>query len=113
MRPSLRIPSNLDGEIPRYIEPPGRARRCLLQQARDVRAVDQGRQGRDQVDAAVVPDVWRKRGAAPQGTVTVSAIIQSDELGRLEIGVRVLNQGNEKLTESVARGQDLVQQRET
>src|ERR1039457_7548212 len=31
----------------------GRAGRRLLQQARDVRAVDQGRQGRDQVDAAV------------------------------------------------------------
>ena len=27
----------------------------------------------------------------------MSAIIQSDELGRLEIGVQVLNQGNEKL----------------
>jgi dUTPase len=36
-------------------------------------------------------------GSTPQGTVTVSAIIQSDELGRLEIGVQVLNQGNEKL----------------
>jgi hypothetical protein len=33
-------------------------------------------------------------GSTPQGTVTVSAIIQSDELGRLEIGVQVLNQGN-------------------
>src|SRR5262249_30438746 len=36
-------------------------------------------------------------GSTPQGTVTVSAIIQSDELGRLEIGIQVLNQGNEKL----------------
>jgi len=36
-------------------------------------------------------------GSTPQGTVTVSAIIQSDELGRLEIGVQVLNQENEKL----------------
>src|SRR5262249_25681295 len=41
-----------------------RACRCLLQQAWDVRAVDQGRQRRDQVDAAVVPDVCRKCSAA-------------------------------------------------
>ena len=34
-------------------------------------------------------------GSTPQGTVTVSTIIQSDELGRLEIAV--LNQRNEKL----------------
>ena len=34
-------------------EPPGRARRCFLQQARDVRAMDQGGQRRDQVDATV------------------------------------------------------------
>src|SRR5262249_25752154 len=40
-------------------------RRCLLQQARDVRSVDQGRQRRDQVDATVVPNVRRQRGAAP------------------------------------------------
>jgi Transposase DDE domain group 1 len=46
-------------------EPPGRARRCLLQQARDVRAVDQGRQRRDQVDVVVMPSVRRQRGAAP------------------------------------------------
>src|SRR5262245_42764468 len=45
-------------------EPPGRARRCFLQQARDVRAMDQGGQGRDQVDATVVPNVRRQRGAA-------------------------------------------------
>jgi hypothetical protein len=45
--------------------PPARARRCFLQQARDVRAMDQGGQRRDQVDAAVVPDVRRQRGAAP------------------------------------------------
>ena len=44
---------------------PGRAGRRLLQQARHVRAMDQGRQGRDQVDAAVMPDVRRQRGAAP------------------------------------------------
>src|SRR5262249_41355121 len=44
---------------------PGRACRCLLQQARDVRAVDQGRQRRDQVDAVVMPDIRRQRGAAP------------------------------------------------
>ena len=31
------------------------------------------------------------------GTVTVSATIQSDDLGRLEIGVQVLNQGSEEL----------------
>ena len=37
------------------------------------------------------------RGSTPHGTVTVSTIIQSDELGRLEIGVQVLNQRNEKL----------------
>src|SRR5262249_28162455 len=38
------------------------AERCrgLLQQARDVRAMDQGRQGGDQVDAAVVPNVRRQ-----------------------------------------------------
>src|SRR5215470_4293370 len=46
-------------------EPPGRARRCFLQQARDVRAMDQGGQRRDQVDATVVPNVCRQRGAAP------------------------------------------------
>src|SRR5262249_23276844 len=46
-------------------EPPGRARRCFLQQARDVRAMDQGGQRRDQVDATVVPNVRRQRGAAP------------------------------------------------
>jgi hypothetical protein len=45
--------------------PPGRARRCFLQQARDVRAMDQGGQRRDQVDATVVPNVRRQRGAAP------------------------------------------------
>jgi len=37
-------------------EPPGRARRCFLQQARGVRAMDQGGQRRDQVDATVVPN---------------------------------------------------------
>ena len=41
-----------------------RASACLLQQTRDVQAMDQGMQGRDQVDAAVVPDLCRKRGAA-------------------------------------------------
>src|SRR5215469_10098714 len=46
-------------------EPPGRARRCFLQQARDVRAMDQGGQRRDQVDATVMPNVRRQRGAAP------------------------------------------------
>src|SRR5262249_48964849 len=46
-------------------EPPGRARRCFLQQARDVRAMDQGGQRRDQVDATVVPNVRRQRGAPP------------------------------------------------
>jgi hypothetical protein len=46
-------------------EPPGRARRCFLQRARDVRAMDQGRQGRDQVDTAVVQDV---RGQTPCGS---------------------------------------------
>src|SRR5262249_46897461 len=44
---------------------PGRARRCFLQQARDVRAMDQGGQRRDQGDATVVPNVRRQRGAAP------------------------------------------------
>jgi Transposase DDE domain group 1 len=38
-------------------EPPGRARRCFLHQARNMRAMDQGRQGRDQMDAAVMSDV--------------------------------------------------------
>jgi hypothetical protein len=46
-------------------EPPGRAGRRLLQQARHMRAMDQGGQGRDQVDATVMPDVRRQRGAAP------------------------------------------------
>src|SRR6516162_3494844 len=46
-------------------EPPGRARGRLLQQARHVRAMDQGGQRRDQVDATVVPNVRRQRGAAP------------------------------------------------
>src|SRR5215470_14166653 len=46
-------------------EPPGRARRCLLQQARDVRAMDQGGQRRDQMDATVVPNVRRQCGTAP------------------------------------------------
>ncbi len=45
-------------------EPPARARRCFLQQAQDVRATDQGGQRRDQVDATVVPNVRRQRGAA-------------------------------------------------
>src|SRR5262249_18468907 len=46
-------------------EPPGRARGRVLQQARHVRAMDQGRQGRDQMDAAVVPDVRGQRRASP------------------------------------------------
>jgi hypothetical protein len=37
------------------------------------------------------------RGSTPQGTVTVSFVVQSDELDRLEIGVQVLDQANEKL----------------
>ena len=43
---------------------PGRAGRRLLQQARDVRAMDQGRQERDQVDAAVMLLVRRQCGAS-------------------------------------------------
>ncbi len=46
-------------------EPPGRARGRVLEQARHVRAMDQGRQGSDQMDAAVVPDVRGQRRAAP------------------------------------------------
>src|ERR1019366_2590629 len=42
----------------------GRAGRRLLQQARDVRAMDQGRQRRDQVDAAVMLLVRRQRRAS-------------------------------------------------
>jgi Transposase DDE domain group 1 len=42
-----------------------RAGRRLLQQARDVRAVDQGRQECDQVDAPVMLLVRRQRGASP------------------------------------------------
>src|ERR1035437_1634597 len=42
----------------------GRAGRRLLQQARDVRAMDQGRQGRHQVDAAVMLLVRRQRRAS-------------------------------------------------
>src|SRR5271169_2575370 len=46
-------------------EPAGRARRRLLQQARNVRTMDQRGQGRDQMDAAVMPDVRRQRRSAP------------------------------------------------
>src|SRR6516162_9798496 len=45
-------------------EPSSRAGRRLLQQARHGRAVDQRRQGCDQVDAAVMPDVRCQRGAS-------------------------------------------------
>ena len=45
-------------------EPSSRAGRRLLQQARHGRAVDQRRQGCDQVDAAVMPDIRRQRGAS-------------------------------------------------
>ena len=57
-------------------EPPGRARRCLLQQTRDVRAVDQGRQRRDQVDAVVMPNVRRptRCGSSFMRSPTTSAI---------------------------------------
>jgi len=41
----------------------GRARRRLLQPARYGGAMDQGRQGRDQVDAAVMPALRRQRRA--------------------------------------------------
>ena len=44
---------------------PGRAGGRLLQQARHLRTMDQGRQGCDQVDAAVMPDVRRQCGPAP------------------------------------------------
>ena len=43
---------------------PFRAGCCLLQQARDVRAMDQRRQERDQVDASVMLLVCRQRGAS-------------------------------------------------
>ena len=46
-------------------EPSGRAGRRVLQQARHVRAMDQGRQGCDQLDAVVMSDVRRQRGPAP------------------------------------------------
>ena len=46
-------------------EPTGRAGGRLLQQARHVRAMDQGRQRCDQVDAAVVQNVRGQRRAAP------------------------------------------------
>src|ERR1700726_2333658 len=42
-------------------EPPGRARRCFLQQARNMRAMDQRGQRRDQMDAAVMPVVRCQR----------------------------------------------------
>src|ERR1019366_5173949 len=45
-------------------EPSRRARRRLLQQARDVRAMDQGRQERHQVDATVMLLVRRQRRPA-------------------------------------------------
>src|SRR5262245_40884868 len=53
-------------------EPPGRARRCFLQQARDVRAMDQGGQRCDQVNATVVPNVRRQCGAAPASNTSVT-----------------------------------------
>jgi len=43
---------------------PGRAGRRLLQQAGHMRTMDQGRQGRDQVNPAVVPNIRCERGAA-------------------------------------------------
>src|SRR5882757_4200050 len=46
-------------------EPSRRACRRLLQQARHVRAMDQGRQGSDPLDAVVMPDVRGQRRAAP------------------------------------------------
>src|SRR5215469_3713029 len=46
-------------------EPTGREYRGLLQQARHVRAMDQGRQRGDQVDAIVVQDVRCQGGLAP------------------------------------------------
>ena len=49
------------GLIVTNMSPPGRARRCFLQQARNMRAMDQGRQGRDQMDAAVMSDVRGQR----------------------------------------------------
>src|SRR5262249_19566739 len=55
---------------------PSRAGRRLLQQARDVRTMDQGRQGRDQVDTTVVQDVRGQRRAAP----TSCARLQSWQL---------------------------------
>jgi hypothetical protein len=45
--------------------PPDRARCCLLQQVRNMRAVDQGRQRRDQVDAAVMQAVHCQCRSAP------------------------------------------------
>ena len=70
--------------------PPGRARGRVLQQARHVRAMDQGKQGRDRMDAAVVPDVRGQRRAAS----TSCARLQSrqfladagDARGRSRIG---------------------------
>jgi hypothetical protein len=49
-------------------EPPGRKRHCLLQQARNMRAVDQGGQRRDQVDAAVGDSAAYRRTAAAATT---------------------------------------------
>jgi hypothetical protein len=43
----------------------GGAGRRLLQQARHLRAMDQGRQGGDQVDAIVMPDVRSQRRPSP------------------------------------------------
>ena len=42
---------------------PRRECRRLLQQARNLRAMDQGRQGRDQMDAAFLPFLRRQRGS--------------------------------------------------
>ena len=52
------------GFIVTNMSAPGRAGRRLLQQARHMRAMDQRRQGRDQVDAAVMPDVRGQRRSA-------------------------------------------------
>src|SRR5262249_8826722 len=56
-------------------EPPGRARRCFLQQARDVRAIDQGGKRRDQVDATVCRTFTSTRcGSSFMHSPTISAI---------------------------------------
>jgi hypothetical protein len=70
--PRRAVPARgLDRHEPASLSQEGR---CLLQWARDVRATDQGRRGRDQVDAAVVQDVRCQFGSSFMRSPTISAV---------------------------------------